>query len=134
MSLKPRLTKLAVDAEAEAISKLLDGGWCEFFDGNPPDEPEGPPAAASLLARCKFAEKAFGRANNGILVANKAERAVAVATGEPTWMRCTTPDGRVIMDGTAGTSNANAVMNAKSMVQGQFVDITGFKFVIPKTL
>ena len=134
MAHKPRLSNLLVDAQAKALADLLAGGYCEMRSGEQSDDPEAIPDDETLLVRCQFATVAFGAPRNGELIANKAERAQAIRTGEPNWIRCTTADGRFVMDGSLGQKNANAVVNVKLIVEGQFVDLTGFRYIIPKTL
>ena len=134
MAHKPRLSNLLVNAQAKALAELLAGGWCEMRSGDPTEDPEEAPADDSLLVRCQFASVAFGAPRDGELIANKAERAQAIRTGDPNWVRLTTADGAFIADGSLGTKNANAVVNVRTIVEGQFVDLTGFRYVIPKTL
>jgi hypothetical protein len=130
---KPRLGNLLVNAQAKVTADLLSRGWIEIREGEPSENPEDDPAADSLLVRCQLAAVAFGPAQDGVLIANKSDRAQAVKTGDPGYVRATTADGRFVFDGSIGEKNANAVVNVKSIVEGQFVDLTGFRYVIPKT-
>lgn len=134
MAHNPRLGNILVNAQAEVTAKLLSHGWCEIRQGERPEDPEEIPEESTLLVRCQFAAVAFGAPENGVLIANKAERAQAVRTGDCSYVRCTTSDGRFVLDGTLGGKNANAVVNVKSVIEGQFVDLTGFRYVIPKSL
>lgn len=131
--MNPRLSKLTVNAQASVTAKLLDGGSVEFLEGEPPDDPDATPSADSILCRCALASVAFGPPRDGVLTANKADRGIAIKTGEPTWVRLVTKEGEPVADGLVGTSNADAVGNVKSFVAGQFVDITGFVFKIART-
>ena len=134
MSHRPRLGNLLVDAQAKATADLLNAGWLEVRSGEPPENPEEAPDDASLLVKCQFADVAFGPPKDGVLVANKSQRAQAVRSGQPTWVRLTTASGQFVSDGTFGEKNANAVANVRQIVAGQFVDLTGYKHVIPKRL
>lgn len=134
MAHNPRLGNLAVNAQAKVLSDLLSAGFCEIRSGEPPENPEDVPAEESLLAKCKFAEVAFADPQAGQLIANKAERTQAIRDGVPGWVRCTTKEGAFVFDGSLGERNANAVVNVKQLVEGQFVDLAGFSYVIPKTL
>lgn len=133
MSHKPRLTRMAVDAQAEAIALLLRGGWCEIMAGDPPENPEGAPEFDAVLARAKLADVPFGKPQNGVMLANLPDRAIVTRGGEPRWVRFVSNTGQVVFDGTYGLKDSNAVGNVKTLVEGQFVDITGIKYVIPKT-
>ena len=80
---------------------------------------------------------AFGSAQDGVIEANKADRIQAIRTGDPGYFRATTPSGQLAFAGTAGVksedgSRPNFLLNAKTFVEGQFVDITGMKYVVPK--
>lgn len=137
MSHKPRLTKFLVDAQAEATRKALSGGWVEIMQFDPPMLPEGPAPEDALLARVKLADVAFSKPDNGVMFANALERATAIRTGDPKWVRFLTADGVVAADGTYVRRDKNASANAEgnvgTIIQGQFVDVTGIKWVIPKT-
>lgn len=130
--MNPRLSKLTVNAQATVTAKLLDGGSVEFMEGEPPSDPDEAPAADQLLCRAQLAATAFGAPRDGVLTANKVERAIVLKTGDPTWVRLVTREGEPVADGLVGTTNADAVGNVKTLVQGQFVDVTGFTFKIAR--
>jgi hypothetical protein len=130
--MNPRLSKLTVNAQAAVTAKLLDGGSVEFLEGEPPADPDTPPAADQILCRAQLASTAFGAPRDGVLTANKVDRAVAIKTGEPSWFRLVTREGEPVADGLVGTSNADAVGNVKTLIEGQFVDVTGFIFKIAR--
>ena len=130
--MNPRLSKLTVNAQAAVTAKLLDGGSVEFFEGEPPDDPDTAPADDQLLCRCALAAVAFAAPRGGVLTANKADRGIAIKGGEPGWVRLVTKEGEPVADGLVGTTNADATGNVKEFVAGQFVDITGFTFRIAR--
>jgi hypothetical protein len=132
MSLESRLAKMIVDAQADIVSKALNGGSVEFMTGDRPEEVEGPANSEQVLGTCRLAEVAFGKPVNGAIIANPAAKSIAVRTGEPTWVRCRSKDGAVVMDGTVGTSNANCIIKVDMFVKGQTLDVTGFKYVVAK--
>ena len=57
------------------------------------------------------------------------DRAQAIRSGAPGWVRITSASGDFAADGVVG---GEALLNVKQVVEGQFVDLTGFKYVIPK--
>ena len=86
MTPKPRLGRAIVNAQATVVARALDGGYCEFRSGEQPADADEPVPDDSLLGRCKFAEVLFSEAKDGVIVANKAQRAQAIRTGDPTWI------------------------------------------------
>lgn len=133
MTPKPRLGRSIVNAQADLVARALDGGYCEFYMGEQPADADDPANADLFLGRCKFAEVSFGEPRDGVIVANKSERAQAVRSGDPTWIRCVSRTGEFVFDGTYSTKNANAVGAVKTVIEGQFIDITGMTYAVPRT-
>jgi hypothetical protein len=133
MTPKPRLGRAIVNAQANLVARALDGGYCEFYAGEQPADADEMPSPDLLLGRCKFAEVSFSDAKDGVIVANKSERAQAVRTGDPSWIRCVSKTGEFVFDGTYSTKNANAVGAVKTVIEGQFIDITGMVYAVPRT-
>ncbi len=128
--MKTRLSVYAVNAQASATAKLLDGGYFDLMTGEQPEFGGEDVPVELRLARCEFGKVAFGPPKNGVLQANPISKAVATKTGEPTWCRCLTKDGIPIMDGSVGKSDANAITKVAMIVEGQVVNITEFKHVV----
>jgi hypothetical protein len=124
---------MLVNAQAELVAEKLANGWCEFRSGEMTSDADEPPSENSFLGRCKFAEIPFGPAKDGVITANKVDRAQAVRTGDPTWIRCVSENGELVFDATYGTKNANAVGAVKTIIEGQFIDITGMRYAVPRT-
>jgi hypothetical protein len=133
MTPKPRLGRAIVNAQAELVARALDGGYCEFYAGEQPADADEAPNPDALLGRCKFAEVSFSEPVDGVIVANKSERAQAIRTGDPSWIRCVSRSGEFVFDGTYSTKNANAVGAVKTVIEGQFIDITGMTYAVPRT-
>lgn len=125
-----RLSLYAVNAQAEATAKLLDGGYFDLMTGDQPASADDSVPDEMRLARCFFGSVAFGAPRNGVLEANPITKAVATRTGPPTWCRCLTRDGLPILDGSVGKSDANTITKVLMIVEGQIVNITGFKHTI----
>ena len=133
MSDTTRLGYLAANAQAEALSKLLDGGFLDVMEGEQPDGPDIVISDDLRLARCRFAGVAFGKPINGVIRANAIEKAIATKTGVPSWVRCSTSDGIPVLDGSYGKSNANVTSKVAMIVEGQIVSFTEFRHVVNKS-
>ena len=138
MTPKAIVGELIINSQADLVARACDGGFVSFYSGAMAADMEQEPPEESLLARAKFADKAFGTARDGVIEANKADRIQAIRTGDPGYFRATTRYGQLAFAGTAGVksedgSRPNFLLNAKTFVEGQFVDITGMKYAVPKT-
>lgn len=133
MTPKPRIGRAIANAQADLVARALDGGYCEFYSGEQPADADESPNPDLLLGRCRFAEVSFADAKDGVITANRSERGQAMRSGDPTWIRCVTSGGELVFDGTYGTKNANAVGAVKTVIEGQFIDITGMTYAVPRT-
>ncbi len=130
---RTRLSALAVDVQAAATAKLLDGGLFDLMTGDQPDFSDDDNVDEFRLARLSFGSVAFGSPKDGVIEANPLMKSVATQTGEPTWVRCRTRDGRAVFDGNVGKADANCIVKVETIVKGTIVDITRFRHVISKT-
>lgn len=121
--LNPKLSNLAVNAEIDALTALLDGGTLEIRSGTQPINADTPPADGALLATLTFGTPAFGAGVNGVATANAITPALAVATGTASWYRAKTAGAATVTDGSIGTSNANLIFNAVAVVTGVNVSV-----------
>lgn len=124
--LNPKLSNLAANAEVDALTALLDGGTLEIRSGTQPIDADTPPSDGDLLATLTFGTPAFGAGVNGVAVANAITGAVAVANGTATWYRAKTSLAATVTDGSIGTSDANLVVNATSVIIGASVSVDSF--------
>ena len=137
MTPKAIVGEFIINGQADFVARACDDGFVSFYSDDMPADIEREPPSETLLARARFASKAFGAAKDGVIEANKAERTQAVRTGDPKYFRATTKDGKLAFAGTAGTkqddgSRPNFLLNAKTFVEGQFVDISGMKYAVPR--
>lgn len=132
MSSNTRLSFFAVNAQAEATARLLDGGYFDLMSGEQPESADDIVDENLRLARCTFGEVAFAKPIDGVLRANPIGKSVAINTGVPTWCRCLTREGFPVMDGSVGKKNANATSKVSMIVEGQIVSVTEFKHTINK--
>lgn len=108
-----KVSAAARNAELDALSALLDGGFLDIYDGAQPASPDVAVTSqvklAHLALNADFAPSAAG----GLLTANAiASDTDADATGTATWFRATKSDGTAVCDGTVGTSGTDAIINS----------------------
>lgn len=131
MALMTKSAEAARNAQADALTRLLDGGYLRLYSGPRPasadDTPEG-----KLLAELRFGAPAFEKARGGQAIATRISQATAAAdTGVATWFRAVKSDGTPVFDGSVGTSDANIVMNNNSIQVNAIVSISAFTYSVP---
>jgi len=126
MSIETRVAQLGVNAQAKTIGELLNGGFYELMTGDRPESVDEIISSDFRLSRHSFSAVAFGASVDGVIEANPIAKAIATRNGEPTWCRCVTRDGRIVIDGTVGKSDANAISTVDMIVEGQTVIVTEF--------
>lgn len=133
-----RLTDAAVNAEAAALSALLDGGWLVLFDGIQPPSADSALAGQHVLAQVRFGSPAFAAAAGGVLTANPLTADEdAAATGTASWYRAFQSDwdgatGTAVLDGAVGTSSAELILTTTTIVQHVRVEIVYFTHTVSK--
>ena len=93
----------AVNAEANAVSALLNGGTVRLYDGSQPMAVDDPVTTQTLIAELRFGSPAFQVAAWGVARAHAIRACLsAVATGTPTWFRASAADNTPVYDGSVG--------------------------------
>jgi hypothetical protein len=130
----PKLSEAAMNAQATALSGLLDGGHLNIYDGTQPDSPDVALNGQKLLASLRFGSPAFMSAKSGILKSNAMTMEPdAKATGRATWFRALKSDGKTpILDGTAGISGVDLVLNAADIQQHAMVSAASFTLIFSR--
>jgi hypothetical protein len=130
-----KMSNAAVNAEADALSDLLDNGYLRIYDGSQPANADTAVGAQTLLAECRFANPASGAAVAGVITFSTITSDTSInATGTATWFRALKSDGTsAVMDGSVGTSAADLVLNSVALQVGAQLDITSFTHTIPKS-
>lgn len=134
MATNTQMAYATVNAEADAMSDLLDNGYLRIYDGSQPANADTAISTQVLLAELRFNATAAPAASNGVLTFNAitAEDS-ALATGTATWFRALKSDGTtVVMDGSVGTSGANLNLSSVAITTGSSVAITAFTHTIPR--
>ena len=131
MALNTQLSELAVNAQGDALSALLDGGSLRIYSGFQPrsaddDVPEG----AALLVELMFASPAAGPAERGEIAFEGFSDGLAKASGRATWFRAVSADGAAVIDGSVGTQNANLIVTQAYIEAGKTVRVSRLSHVI----
>jgi hypothetical protein len=131
----PRLSDVAVNAEIDALTALLNGGFIDFYDGSQPATADTAISTQVRLASLSFGTPAFGAGVAGVAVANAiTPDSDADATGTASWYRCWKSDHTTsVTDGSIGTSGANINMATTSIVQHATVTLPSFSLTAAKS-
>ncbi|MGZ8317466.1 MAG: hypothetical protein ACXWVD_00045 [Telluria sp.] len=128
MALNTQLANATVNAQADALSALLDNGYLRIYDGTQPATADTAVSTQTLLAELRFNADAAPAASGGLLTFNAlTSDSSANATGTAAWFRALASDGTtVVMDGSVGTSAANMIIATTSISAGQTVSCSSF--------
>jgi hypothetical protein len=129
-------TELAVNAQADATGRLLDGGKLLLCDGKM-DTSMGRLTDDSpcVVASCRMSDPAFRAAVNGVIESYSLEEGEVLRDGKPTWACVTTVNGHGAWMMTAGTKNANVLleMDPAGYRAGDKVAVSKIKLTMPRT-
>jgi hypothetical protein len=136
MAKSTRLTNLAVNTEADAFARLMDGGFIDIYDGAQPESGDTPVSKQVLAVTLGLGSPAFMPALDGILIANPITSGVAKASVNPaTWARVYRADHKtVVMDLSVGTRDANIILKTANIPEGVKIECSSFQHLIPKSL
>lgn len=125
MSLNTQLADATVNAQANALATLCNGGFIKIYNGTQPATADTPLSGNTLGVTLTFDATAFSPANSGVLTANAITPGTAVETLTPTFARIFKSDGTtVVMDVSAGFSDSNMTIGA--FTAGTVVSVTSF--------
>jgi hypothetical protein len=129
---------LAVNAQANAIGALLDGGRCDVYDGDLPTDDAGD--VTTLCFSVGFGTPAFLPSRGGVIVANPMTPGKIVcdllANGSPRragWFRACTAAGDAVFRGSVGVKDATMIVPSTFMVPGVTMLPGAFAYVVPKS-
>lgn len=127
-----KLSSTAVNAEADALSDLLDNGYLRIYDGTQPANANTAITTQVLLAELRFNATAAPAASGGVLTMNAiTQDSSADNTGTATWFRALKSDGStVVFDGSASTSGADLNLGSTSITSGASVAVTSMTFTV----
>jgi hypothetical protein len=128
MSLNTKLSTAVVEAQAEALATLCNGGTLKIYSGTQPaDANTAPGGDTSLLVSCALGDPAFASVTFGTMTANAITNGVAEAAGTASWFRIYKADGTTpLLDGSVGTTASNLILTSTNITIGLTVEITSF--------
>lgn len=125
-----KISTTARNAACDAIVDLLDAGASfgkiRIYDGT---QPAGPGTAVStqvLLAEFTLEDPAFGSAATGVatLDATPVLSTTGLAASTATWFRALDSNNVAYIDGSAGTSGTDIILNTATISVGVTVEIS----------
>lgn len=127
-----KISSTAVNAQADALSDLLDNGYLRIYDGTQPANANTAITTQVLLAELRFNATAAPAASSGVLTMNSiTQDSSANNTGTATWFRALKSDGStVVFDGSVGTSGCNLNLGSTSITSGASVAVTSMTFTV----
>lgn len=132
MANNPKISSTAVNAQADALSDLLDNGYLRIYDGTQPANANTAVSTQVLLAELRFNATAAPSASGGTLIMSAiTQDSSANATGTATWFRALKSDGStVVFDGSVGTSGCDISLGSTSITSGSSVGVTSMTFTV----
>ena len=129
-----KLSDVAVNAEADALSVLLDNGYLRIYDGTQATNADTAIGAQVLLAELRFNATAAPAASGGVLTFNAiTQDSSANNTGTASWFRALKSDGTtVVFDGAVGTSGSDINIATTAIVAGAIVGVTSAVYTVSK--
>ncbi len=127
-----KISSTAVNAQADAMSDLLDNGYLRIYDGTQPANANTAITTQVLLAELRFNATAAPAASSGVLTMNSiTQDSSANNTGTATWFRALKSDGStVVFDGSVGTSGCDLNLGSASITSGASVAVTSMTFTV----
>lgn len=128
MSLDTQMADVAVNAQADALARLLDGGKLRIYSGTKPATADTALSGNTLLAELVFNATSAPSAVSGVLTFNTiTSDSSADNSGTASFFRAFKSDGTTaVMDGTVGTSSANMILPTTTITAGQTVSCSSF--------
>lgn len=129
-----QLSNTARNAQADALARLLDGGFIKLYTGTQATDANTAVGAQTLLGTLNLNATSAPAASAGVLTFNAITSDTdADATGTATWFRALKSDGTtVVLDGSVGSSGTpNLLLNTDSIVIHARLDITGWTHTVP---
>lgn len=127
-----KISTTAVNAQADALSDLLDNGYLRIYDGTQPANANTAITSQVLLAELRFNATAAPAASGGVLTMSSiAQDSSANNTGTATWFRALKSNGStVVFDGSVGTASCDLNLGSTSITAGASVAVTSMTYTV----
>lgn len=137
MAKNTQLSNAVVNAQADALARLLDNGYLRIYSGAQPATADTAVSTQTLLAELRYNATSAPAASAGVLTFNAiTSDAAADATGTAAWFRAFKADGTsAVFDGTVGAtgSTSNLELATASIVQNATIAVTSFTYSVLKS-
>jgi len=142
MAANTKISNNAAKAACDAVVDLLDAGAgagkLQIYDGAQPANPDIAVTTQTKLAELTLSDPAFGAAADdnpgGKATADTiTDDSSADATGTAAWFRAVDSDGNAVIDGSAGTADADLILATTSIVAGQPVQVDSWTVTMPES-
>lgn len=121
------LRNTRMDAVKTAVDAGSGAGVIKVYAGSIPANADAALGGATLLGTLTFSDPSFPAASSGVITASAiTQDSSADATGTATFFRVETSAAAVVMQGTAGTSGTDMILNTASIVAGGPIACTSF--------
>jgi hypothetical protein len=130
-----QLSYLTVNAQADALARLLDAGWLLLYGGIQPARSDDPITDQVLLARLRIGDPSAPAALLGVLTfAAVAPEQDAPAMGVATWARATTEGGAAVLDQTVVPQGqiGNITLGTVLIQQHATVFVNNWRHTVPR--
>lgn len=127
-----KISTTAVNAQADALSDLLDNGYLRIYDGTQPANANTAITTQVLLAELRFNATASPAASGGVLTMNSiTQDSSANNTSTATWFRALKSDGSTaVFDGSVGTASCDLNLGSTSITSGASVAVTSMTYTV----
>lgn len=135
MAKDTQLSTETVNAQADAMARLLDNGYRRIYDGTKPATSNTELSGNTQLGELRFANPCAPAASNGLLTFTLNPDTSADNDGTATWYRDFKADGTSpVLDGTVGVtgSTSNMELNSTTTVTGQQIAVTSATHQVAK--
>lgn len=132
-------THMSIASWNLALNAALDApcasGFIDIYDSTGTGQPATPDVAVTTqvkLAHLPLSATAFGAASAGVKTANAITNGTGLAVGTATWFRVYKTDGTTaVIDGSAGTSATDLILNDAAITVGGTVAVTSYTVAMP---
>jgi hypothetical protein len=134
MATNLKLADAAVNAQADALARLLDNGYLRIYDGAQPATADDAVTTQVLLAELRFSATSAPAAIGGVLTfAAITKESSAKASSTAAWYRALQSDGATpVLDGSVGTSGCDLNFDAVAITAGGEVAVASFQHTVVK--
>ena len=132
MALNTHLAVVSWNLALDSALNVLNNGFVEIYDGVQPATPDIAVSTQVKLAKLPLGATAFSAASAGTKTANAITAASALATSTATWFRAfCSDDATAVIDGSAGTSGTDMILNSAAIAAGATVSATSWAVSMP---